>query len=158
MITLSEIWRRLQNTITTASVMESMASDGKMLVIVKYTDSEGLEHLSDWLPVATKNNSFMKVWMPPMVGEQVTVFRPLGESDKGIVFTSIHWKECKELEDSSETTAIVQFADGCQIKYDSTKKTLSIVGVANVEIDGNLIVSGIILPATPVTSKAGAYE
>ena len=135
MVTLAELWRRVQNIVVTARVEETMASDGKMLVQVAYTDKEtGEEHLSKFLPVATKNNRFMKVWMPVLKDEQVIVFRPFGDNDGGLVFTGLHWVGSKEPEGANEHVAIVAFSDGCVIKYDTQSKELSVDGCKKVRL------------------------
>jgi len=136
MVTLSELWRRVQNMVVTARVEETMASDGKMLVRVRYTDKgTGEEHLSKWLPVATKNNSLMKVWMPVLAGEQVTVFRPFGDNDGGVVFTSIHWSESKEPDGANEHIAIVKFNDGCTVSYDTETKELFVKSMELIHME-----------------------
>ena len=162
MVTLSELWRRVQNMVVTARVEETMASDGKMLVRVRYTDKgTGEEHLSKWLPVATKNNSLMKVWMPVLAGEQVTVFRPFGDNDGGVVFTSIHWLESKEPAGANEHVAIVEFSDGCTIKYDTQSKELSVDRCEKIRlVCAELHVEGLIFDAlgnlTNFTTSDGA--
>lgn len=126
MITISELWRRLQNMVVTAKVVKTMASEGKLLVQVLYTDKEtGEEHLSRFLPMMSKNNSFVKVWFPPMPEEQVTVLRPFGDNDGGVVIPSIYWRGNKEPAGANEHTAIVEFYDGMVVKYDSETKELT---------------------------------
>jgi len=161
MITISELWRRVQNMVVTARVEETMASDGKMLVRVAYTDKEtGEEHLSKFLPVATKNNSFMKVWMPVLKDEQVTVLRPFGDNDGGIVFTSIYWLGNQEPAGANEHVAIVEFSDGCTIKYDTQSKELSVDSCEKVtltcdvlECTGSLKVGGTVTDYMGVLSN-----
>lgn len=127
MITISELWRRVQNMVVTAKVVKTMASEGKLLVQVLYTDEEtGEEHLSKFLPMMSKNNSFVKVWFPPMPEEQVTVLRSFGDNDGGIVLPSIYWRGNKEPAGANEHVAIVEFSDGCTIKYDTDSKELSV--------------------------------
>ena len=136
MLSPVELWRRVQNIIVTVDVVETQAANGKMLVKVKFTDGEdGETHLSDWLPVQTKNNSFMKVWMPVLVGEQVTIIRPFGSGNGGLVFPSIHHKASREIAGANATTAIVQFSDGCTIKYDTSDGTLSVLSTSKIILD-----------------------
>jgi len=136
MISLVELWRRVQNIIVTVEVVETQAVNGKMLVKVKFTDGEdGETHLSDWLPVHTKNNSFMKIWMPVLKGEQVTVIRPFGSGNGGVVIPSIHHKASREIAGANATTAIVQFCDGCTIKYDTSDGTLSVLSTSKIILD-----------------------
>lgn len=155
MVSLSELWRRTQNMITTAKVVKTMAEDGKLLVQVLYTDKEtGEEHLSRFLPMMGKNNSFVKVWLPPLPDEQVTVLRPFGDNDGGVVLPSIFWTGNKEPNGANEHVAIVEFSDGCTIKYDSLSQELSVDRCKTVRVDcdilscsGDLVVGGVITDA-----------
>ena len=141
-MSLDELWRRIKNIIVTASVVETQMSDGKALVKVKYTDGED-EHLSDWLPVKMKSNSKMKIWMPIAEGEQVIVFRPMGDNDKGFVVASIFNVNSKEPVGANANTAIVEFSDGCTIKYDMSSKELSVDSCTCIRLNcSELVVSG----------------
>jgi phage baseplate assembly protein gpV len=109
-------------------------------------------------------NSHIKTWTPPQVGEQVLVFSPYGEADDGIVLGGIYNVDLKEPTGANATTSVVEFSDGTVIKYDTSSKTLSILGsgsitvgapnginiTADVNITGNLTVSG------TVTDKKGS--
>ena len=137
-ITLSELWRRFQNIIVTVPVVATQSKDGKMLVKVEYDK----ECTSDWLPVAIKNNSFIKVWIPMTVGEQVIVLRPFGSSDGGIVLPSIFNKNNKEPEGASETNIIVEVHDGARFEYDTVSKELKVTA-KNIHLAcENLVVTG----------------
>lgn len=135
MITLSELWRRVQNISVTAKVVETQSSSGKALVKVLYTDRDsGENHISSWLPVLMKNNSLMKLWFPVLVGEQVTVVRPFGDNDGGLVIPSVFWKGNKETVGANEHAAIVEFSDGCVIKYDTKTGRLSVNGTKSIKL------------------------
>lgn len=127
-MTVSELWRRVQNIVTVSTVVATQSRDGKMLVKVKYDQ----ECTSDWLPVALKNNSFMKIWVPMAVSEQVIVFRPLGSSDGGIVFPSIFNRRNKEPEGSNESNVIVEFHDGARFEYDTKSGELKTQAIKKV--------------------------
>lgn len=137
-LTLSELWRRIQNIVVTAKVIATKAKDGKMLVKVEYDK----ECTSDWLPISSKGNSFIKIWMPPIVGEQVTVLRPLGDADGGIILPSIFNKECKEPSGANEHNAIVEFNDGARFEYDSDTKELKVTAESIILVCTNLTVTG----------------
>lgn len=135
MITLSELSRRAQNIIVTARVEETKSSNGKMLAQVAYTDREtGKEHLSRFLPVAIKNNKVLKLWMPVEKGEQVTVLRPFGDNDGGIIVPSLNWKGSREPVGANGHTAIVEFSDGCVIKYDTKTGRLAVNGARSIKL------------------------
>lgn len=134
MISISELWRRTQGMVVTGSVEESKSANGKMLVRIKYSDKNtGEEHVSKFLPVMTKNNKLMKIWMPLEKGEQVTVLRPFGDNDGGLVIPSLHWKGNKESVGANEHSAIVEFKDGCVIKYDTQTGRLSVHGAKKIK-------------------------
>jgi phage baseplate assembly protein V len=137
-LTLSELWRRIQNVMATATIVATQAKDGKMLVKVAYDD----ETKSEWLPVMSKNNSLLKIWMPPLVGEQVTVLRVFGNADAGIVFPSIFNKNCKEPNGANETNVIVEFSDGARFEYDTRTKELKVKAEEINLICNNLTVTG----------------
>ena len=137
MISISELWRRTQNMVVTGNVEESKSANGKMLVRIKYSDKNtGEEHVSKFLPVMTKNNKLMKIWMPLEKGEQVTVLRPFGDNDGGLVVPSLHWKGNKESVGANEHSAIVEFKDGCVIKYDTKTGRLAVNGAKKIKLVG----------------------
>jgi len=80
--------------------------------------------------------------LPPMVGEQVTVFRPLGVADGGIILPSLFNKGCKEPLGASTTNAIVEFSDGARFEYDSSTKKLKVTANSIELLCENLKVTG----------------
>ena len=84
----------------------------------------------------------MKIWLPPQVGEQVTVFRPLGDADGGMILPSLFNKGCKEPKGASESNAIVEFDDGARFEYDSKTKHLKVKADEITLICNNLTVTG----------------
>lgn len=109
------------------------------------------DRVTNWLPYKSIANAFIKVWMPPRVGEQVTVLLPFAEANGGIAFGSIFNKGCKEPDGANDHNFIVEFEDGTRIVCDTNTHDLSIStsGAINltasaVNIEGNLNVSGTI--------------
>jgi len=112
------------------------------------------DRVSDWIPYIMTNNSNVKIWMPPQLGEQVMVLSLYGED--GVAVGSVYNSDCKEPTGANATTSVMEFSDGTVIKYDTSSKMLSILGsgaisvsaqnginiTANVNIEGNLTVSG----------------
>ena len=135
---LAELWRRIQNLVATATVVATQAKDGKALVKVAYDD----ETKSDWLPVVSKSNSLLKIWMPTLVGEQVTVLRVFGNADAGIVIPSIFFSQNQEPTGSNEDTVIVEIADGARFEYNTTTKELKVTADAINLVCTNLTVTG----------------
>lgn len=133
MVSLSELWRRTQNMVVVGKVEETLAARGKMLARIRYTDEHGEEHVSGFLPVLGKSNRFMKVWMPVQKGEQVTILRPFGDNDGGVVIPSVYWRGNKESAGANDHTAVVEFEDGCIIKYDAKTGMLSVHGAKKIK-------------------------
>ncbi len=109
------------------------------------------DRVTNWLPYKSIANAFIKVWMPPRVGEQVTVLLPFAEANGGIAYGSIFNKGCKEPEGANDHNFIVEFEDGTRIVYDTATHDLSIStsGAINLtasalNIEGDLNVSGTI--------------
>lgn len=118
----------------------------RALVRVKLGD-----RVTNWLPYQSIANAFIKVWLPPRTGEQVTVFLPFAEANGGIAVGSIFNKGCKEPEGANDHNFIVEFEDGTCIVYDTNTHDLSIstqhdinLTATAVNIEGNLNVSGTI--------------
>lgn len=107
------------------------------------------DRVTNWMPYKSIANAFIKVWMPPRVGEQVTVLLPFAEANGGIAVGSIFNKGCKEPEGANDHNFIVEFEDGTRIVYDTTTHDLSLstLGAINmaatqgVHIDADLYVS-----------------
>ncbi len=109
------------------------------------------DRVSAWMPYQSISNKFMKVWIPPQIGEQVIVMLPFAEANGGIALGSIFNKGCKEPEGANDHTAIVEFSDGTRIVYDMQTHDLSIttehhinLSATAVNIDGDLNVTGTI--------------
>lgn len=109
------------------------------------------DRVTNWLPYKSIANAFIKVWMPPRIGEQVTVLLPFAEANGGIAFGSIFNKGCKEPDGANDHNFIVEFEDGTRIVYDTSTHDLSIstqheinFTATAVNIEGNLNVSGTI--------------
>lgn len=109
------------------------------------------DRVTNWLPYSSIANAFIKVWMPPRVGEQVTVLIPFAEVNGGIAVGSIFNKGCKEPDGANDHNFIVEFEDSTRIVYDTSTHDLSIstqheinLTATAVNIEGNLNVSGTI--------------
>lgn len=109
------------------------------------------DRVSAWIPYQSISNKFIKVWIPPQIGEQVIVVLPFAEANGGIAIGSIFNKGCKEPEGANDHTAIVDFSDGTRIVYDMQTHDLSIttehhinLSATAVNIAGDLNVTGTI--------------
>jgi len=138
---LSELKRRVGAMVSFGTVVESRAADGKALVRVAV-----YERVTDWLPVASLSNSFFKLWIPPLVGMQVTVISPGGDADYGVVIPAIFNTNCKEPADANGSNAILE-AGGNRVVFGSsdihiTAPSSVSIDTPTVSISGDLVVAG----------------
>lgn len=109
------------------------------------------DRVTDWIPYAMKASKYIKMWIPPQIGEQVEVHSPYGEGDEGVAHGSIYNKECKEPTGANGFTTIIEWSDGTRVEVDTQAHTIKLKSPSEVMIDaptthlsGNLIVEGVI--------------
>lgn len=130
---MQEIHRKLDNIAQVGTVTQIRA--GKALAKVNI-----LGRVTDFLPVKMIGNSFVKVWIPIAVGEQVIVISPQGDGNGGFIIPSILNQGAKEPSGASSNNAIVEIGDmrlecdGKAIKVDASNFKLG--------FDGNLTITG----------------
>lgn len=130
-----EYLRRLSNIMQVGTVVETKSSDGLALARVNI-----LGRVTDFFPVMMINNSFVKVWLPVQVNEQVLVVSPFGEANSGFIIPSIYHKQNKEPTGSTDKNVILEVGsvrfecDGEAIKVDSKNFKL--------DFEGNLTITG----------------
>ena len=134
MISLSELKRRLENIVQVGTISQTKSADGKALARVVLDDSGEDKRVSKFLPVISIANSFMKIWIPIKVGEQVFVVSPFGNANSGFIIRSIFNRSCKEPTGANEYTTVVEFDDGTIIHYDSKASELKIDVLKTVNI------------------------
>ncbi|WP_294962593.1 phage baseplate assembly protein V [Sulfurimonas sp.] len=134
MIGLSELKRRLENIVQVGTIGETKSAEGKALARVVLDDSDEDKRVSKFLPVVSIGNSFMRVWIPIKVGEQVLVISPFGNSNSGFIIRSIFNRSCKEPTGANEHTTVIEFDDGTIIHYDSKASELKIDVLKTVNI------------------------
>jgi len=139
--TLSEHAAKIDATVLLGTIVESKAKDGKAMVRVSV-----YERVTAFIPYSGGiANSFVKVWIPPQVGEQVTVVSMHGNPDYGVAFPSIFNTSCKEPEGANANTMIVDAgdtrieSDGSTVKVTAAKVLLD---TPMVETTGDLVVAG----------------
>ena len=138
---LSDLKRRLGAMVSFGTVVESRAAGGKALVRVAV-----YERVTDWLPVASLSNNFFRLWVPPLVGMQVTVISPGGDADYGIVIPAIFNTSCKEPAGAGADNAILE-AGGNRVVFDSNNINITAPGSVSIDtptvfMSGDLVVSG----------------
>ena len=119
----------MSNLIRTGTVVQSKAAQGKMLARV---DLHG--RVTDWLPVFGISNSFVKIYIPIRVGEQVTVLCEFAEADSGVIVPSLFHEDSPEPSGVNEHTFVVSFHDGGKIAYDSQSAEMLLEAVAQAKV------------------------
>jgi len=121
-----ELERRINNLIQVGTVVEIDSSKALARVNI-------LGRVTDFLPVKMIGNSFIKVFIPVRVGEQVLVVSPYGNANSGFIIPSIFNKSCKEPVGSSPDKAIIEFAGG--VKVESDGKNINITAPASINVN-----------------------
>ena len=120
-----ELERRLNNIIQVGTVVEIDKSKALARVNV-------LGRVTDFLPVKMIGNSFVKVFIPIRVNEQVLVVCPYGNANSGFIIPSIFNVNCKEPSGSNPDTAIIEFNGG--VRIDSDGSTVNVIAPVNVNV------------------------
>ena len=119
----------LTNLIRTGTIVESRAVNGKMMARV---DVHG--RVTDWMPVIGISNAFMKIYIPILVGEQVTVLCEFGEADNGIILRSLFSQDSAEPTGMNATTASILFHDGAKAQYDSSTGRMDVEAIGSIHM------------------------
>ena len=122
---MKELERRLNNIIQVGTVVEIDKSKALARVNI-------LGRVTDFLPVKMIGNSFVKVFIPIRVNEQVLVVSPFGNANSGFIIPSIFNKNCEEPSDSNPDKAIIEFSGG--VRIDSDGKTVNVTAPVNVNV------------------------
>jgi phage baseplate assembly protein V len=123
---MREIERRVNNIIQIGTIVEVDKSKALARVNV-------LGRVTDFLPVKMIGNSFIKVFIPMRVGEQVMVVCPYGNANSGFIVPSVFNTNCKEPNGSSPDKAIIEFAGGVKIVSDG--ENINITAPASVNVN-----------------------
>ena len=124
---MREFERKLNNIVQVGTVTEVKSADGLALARVNI-----LGRVTDFLPVKMIGNSFIKVFIPVRVNEQVMVVCPYGNANSGFIIPSIFNESCKEPVGSSPDLAIVEFSGGVRIDSDGVNLNLFTPGFLNI--------------------------
>ena len=120
-----ELERRINNLIQVGTVVE--IDESRALARVNI-----LGRVTDFLPVKMIGNSFIKVFIPIRVNEQVLVVCPFGNANSGFIVPSIFNVNCKEPSGSNPDTAIIEFAGG--VRIDSDGESVNVTAPVNVNV------------------------
>ncbi len=142
----------MQNSFRIGAVSKTRASEGKMLVDI---DVQGAELVD--VPVKALANSFVKLFVPVLVGEQVFVFSEEGNMDKAYCVPSLFNADCKEPSGGDASTVVLEVG-GNTFKIDSTSMECTLTSLtinADVDINGALYCSGDVTTDGSVTDAMG---
>jgi len=120
-----ELERKLNNIIQVGTVVE--IDETKALARVNI-----LGRVTDFLSVKMIGNSFVKVFIPIRVNEQVLVVCPYGNANSGFIIPSIFNVNCKEPSGSGADKAIIEFSGG--VRIDSDGKNVNVTAPVNVNV------------------------
>jgi len=125
--------QQMQNGFRVGTVSKTRASEGKMLVDI---DVQGAELVD--VPVKALANSFVKLFVPVLVGEQVLVFSEDGNMDKAYCIPSLFNADIKEPDGGNASTVVLEVG-GNTFNIDNSTVTCI---TQEFVIDGNLTVNG----------------
>jgi phage baseplate assembly protein gpV len=77
---IAQLAQAIERVVMVGTVTEIDAPAARVRV------SLGTDAVSDWLPFVQFGSATVRVWIPPVVGSQVTVFSPGGDTTRGLVF------------------------------------------------------------------------
>jgi len=136
---VKELERRLNNIIQVGTVVE--IDETKALARVNV-----LGRVTDFLPVKMIGNSFVKVFIPIRVNEQVLVVCPYGNANSGFIIPSIFNKTTKEPSGSGADKAIIEFSGGVRIESDGKNINATAPQTINFTAGGaiNILAGGVV--------------
>ena len=130
---LSDIDRRLASLVRFATITEVDAGAARVRV------SFGGETESAWLQFGTGRAGGARVWSPPVVGEQVIVTSPQGDTGQGVVTASLPSAAYPPPSSDAETYQI-DLPGGVSISVNGGEVRITAPGA--VRITGDVIVTG----------------
>jgi len=122
---MKELERRINNLIQIGTVVE--IDESKALGRVNV-----LGRVTDFLPVKMIGNSFVKVFIPIRVNEQVLVVSPYGNANSGFIIPSIFNVNCKEPNGANDENVVIEFSKGVKIVCDGENINIDVPKDINV--------------------------
>jgi len=119
--------RRLESLIRTGTVEEI---DGGQVRI----RSGGI--LSDWRPWPGKSAGKVKEWVPPVIGEQVALLSPSGETGNALLLTGI-FSEANASPSTDGETHLRTYAGGAAIGFNMQTGALTASGITSASIQAS---------------------
>lgn len=133
---IAELQRRLANVVRYGTITEVDAANARARVTF------GGETASAWLQFTTSRAGGARVWSPPVAGEQVVVFSPMGDTGQGIIMGSLP-SDAFPPPSGDGGTYRVDLPGGVSISVSGGGITIS--APANITITGDVIADGISL-------------
>ena len=145
---ISELFGKVDALVNYGTIDAVKSVEGKALARVKIFD-----RVTDFLPVVSIANSFVKVWIPPRVGEQVAVISPWGDANGGFIIASIFNKGCKEPDGANANNVIIEVGNS---RFESNGSVVKVKAPTKVLIDTPLLeTTGDLKVAGDITDSRG---
>lgn len=135
-LALSDLERRLANVVRYGTITAVDPASARAKVTF------GGETQSAWLPFATARAGGARVWSPPVAGEQVVVFSPMGETGSGVIMGSVP-SDAFPPPSSDGATYRIDMPGGVSISV--AGGAISITAPGNITINGDVVADGISL-------------
>ena len=133
---VSELERRLANVVRYGTITQVDPGNARARVTF------GGETASAWLPFSTSRAGGARVWSPPVQGEQVVVFSPMGDTGTGIIMGSVP-NDAFPPPSSDGATYRIDMPGGVSISV--AGGSISITAPGNIIVNGDVIADGISL-------------
>ncbi len=140
---LAELERRLANVLRIGTVVAVDAGAARVRVTF------GGDTESALIPFAVARAGAARVWSPPSVGEQVTVFSPGGDTAQAVVMGSVYSAAAPAPSSDGEVVqvnlpnnVIVTIAGGNVTIEAPGDVTIGAGGAVNIAAPGNVVVAG----------------
>lgn len=112
------------------------------------------ELLTAWLPWTTWAAGRLRVWSPPVEGEQCMVLSPSGEPHLAVAMPAL-WCGAYPPPSNHPEHVLLQFDDGAYIRHEMDTNKMHLYAPKCVWIDTNLVVDGTLTAAGDVLAGGG---
>lgn len=133
---LADLERRLANVVRYGTITEVDAANARAKVTF------GGETASAWLQFSTSRAGGARVWSPPVPGEQVVVFSPMGDTAQGVIMGSLP-NDAFPPPSGDGGTYQIDLPSGVSISVAGGAINISAPG--NITVNGDVIANGISL-------------
>lgn len=134
----SELMRVVERIVMIATVSELDPANACAKV------SFGGDAISDWLPFVQLGSKDVRIWCPPVVGSQVVVFSPGGDTTKGLIFPGPYEQAAPD----DRATSLRISMPGIDLQMNDGIAFLSLTTAhvkGDIIVDGDVVASGVSL-------------